>query len=588
MRLLEKDPSSRPATAQEVYDALESIDVGARDAVSPQDVPATTQDPLYRRTFVGREAELRQLHTAFDGAMSGEGSLLMVVGEPGIGKTTLCEQLATYVALRGGMTLVGHCYEEGSLSLPYLAFVEAMRSYVMERDVDSLRKELGSGAADVARIVSEVRERVQVEPSESGDPEEDRYRLLQAVSGFLRNAASVQPLLVVLEDLHDADYGTLEMLVHVARNLSGARLLTLGTYRDVEVDRAHPLSGVLAELRRASAFGRVLLRGLTADEVRRMMSGIAGREVPWGLAEAVHRQTEGNPLFVQEVVRYLVEEGLSTGSAWDSTGQIAMSIPEGLRDVIGKRMARLSEGCNRVLAIAAVIGRDFRLDVLQDVAGISEEELYAALEEAGGAAVIDERSSMGAGVSFRFAHAFFCQTLYEEMFTPRRIRLHQQVGRSLEEIHSSRLEKHASELAEHFAQSTKLEDLAKALSYGEMAARRAMGVYAYGEAVGHLERCLQVHEVLSPDPSTGSGQAEAKRCDLLLFPGGGSHARRGAATSVRERGHGGPCPGGRHRRSHSSLPRLWSSPGRNDAIQRGGNDWHARATPVGGALRPVR
>ena len=273
------------------------------------------------------------------------------------------------------------------------------------------------------------------------------------------------------------------------------------------------MKGVLAELRRASSFGRVQLRGLTADEVRRMMSGIAGREVPWGMAEAVHRQTEGNPLFVQEVLRYLVEEGLMTreGGRWRETGQepLAMSIPEGLRDMIGKRMARLSEGCNRVLAIAAVIGRDFRLDVLQDVAGISEEELYVALEEAGGAAVIDERSSMGAGVSFRFAHAFFRQTLYEETFAPRRIRLHQQVGRSLEEIHLSRLEEHASELAEHFAQSTELEDLAKALSYGEMAAQRAMSVYAYGEAVGHLERCLQVHEVLSP------GDKE-RRCDLLL------------------------------------------------------------------------
>ena len=472
---------------------------------------------------MGRAAELRQLHTAFDGAMSGEGSLHMVVGEPGIGKTSLCEQLATYVALRGGMTLVGHCYEEGSMSLPYLAFVEAMRSYVLERDADALKRELDSGAAEAARIVSEVRERVQVEPSEPGDPEEDRYRLLQAVSGFLRNAASMQPLLVVLEDLHDADRGTLEMLVHVARNLSGARLLILGTYRDVEVDRTHPLSSVLAELRRSSAFGRVLLRGLTADEVRRMMSGIAGQEVPWGLAEAVHRQTEGNPLFVQEVLRYLVEEGLvhREGGRWQDTGQeqLAMSIPEGLRDVIGKRMARLSEGCNRVLAIAAVVGREFRLDVLQEVAGISEEELYAALEEAGGAAVIDERSSMGAGVSFRFAHAFFRQTLYEETFAPRRIRLHQQVGRALEEVHSSRLEEHASELAEHFAQSTELQDLAKALSYGEMAAQRAMGVYAYGEAAGHLERCLQVHEVLSPDSSTGSGQAQARRCDLLLALG---------------------------------------------------------------------
>jgi predicted ATPase len=170
---------------------------------------------------VGREAELAQLHEGFDRAMSGEGSLVMVVGEPGIGKTSLCDQLATYVALRGGKILAGHCYEEGSLSLPYLAFVEAMRSYVLERD---------------------------------------------------------------------ADGGTLDMLSHVARNLSGSRLLIVGTYRDVEVDRTHALSSTLAELRRGSAFGRIPLRGLTVDEV--------------------HRQTEGNPLFIQEVLRYLVEEGL--------------------------------------------------------------------------------------------------------------------------------------------------------------------------------------------------------------------------------------------------------------------------------------
>ena len=147
----------------------------------------------------------------------------MIVGEPGIGKTTITEQLATYVGMRGGKSLVGHCYEEGSLSLPYLAFVETMRQYVAQQDGEQLAKQLGSGAADVARIVSEVRDRVTVEPSAASSPEEERFRLFQAVTSFLRNASGAQPLCLVLEDLHDADKGTMEMLVHLSRNLAGAR-----------------------------------------------------------------------------------------------------------------------------------------------------------------------------------------------------------------------------------------------------------------------------------------------------------------------------------------------------------------------------
>ena len=514
--LLEKDRNSRPASAAEVHEALDSIDVGAPIGIGgpTEPVPTKGQEPLYRTTFVGREAELRQLHTAFDGAMSGEGSLVMMVGEPRIGKTSLCEQLGTYATLRGGIKLVGHCYEEGSLSLPYLAFVEAMRSYVLARDPEDLKRELGSGASDVARIVSEIRDRVEVEPSEPADPEQDRYRLLQGVASFLRNAAAVQPILIVLEDLHDADRGTLDLLKHVARNLSGSRLMIVGTYRDVQVDRTHALSGALAELRRASSFGRIPLRGLTADEVQRMMSSIAGREVPWGMSEAVHRQTEGNPLFVQEVLRYLVEEGTLAREAGETTRQTPpeMRIPEGVRDVIGKRLSRLSGQANSVLSTAAVIGRDFRLDVLQKVTDLSEDQLFAALEEAQGAALIEERSAAGSGVSFRFAHALFKQTLYEETFAPRRIRLHQQVGRALEDVYEARLEEHAAELTEHFAQSTDREDLSKALSYGEMAAGRAMGVYAYCEAVDHLDRGLQVQDVLAPDD-------KARRCDLLLALG---------------------------------------------------------------------
>ena len=479
---------------------------------------ATPSSPgsLSRRTFVGREAQLGQLRTAFDQADAGEGSLVMVVGEPGIGKTALCEQLADHVAGRGGRTLVGHCYEEGSLSLPYLAFVEVMRSLVLGQEPDRLAQELGTGAGLIARIVPEVRERIAVELAPPGDPEEDRYRLMLAVSDFLRNSAASMPMLVVLEDLHDADRGTLDLLNHLARNLSGSRLLVTGTYRDVEVDRAHPLSAALAELRRVYDFGRLALRGLSPDEVHRMINKMSGQEVRWSLAEAVHRQTEGNPLFVHEVVRYLAEEGLL--ERWEGELRrvgdepLASKIPEGLRDVIGKRLSRLSDDCNSILSVASVIGRDFRLDVLERVSDVHEERLHAVLQEASSAAVIEQRAILGAGAVFRFAHAFFRQTLYDEMYVPKRIRLHQQVGRALEEVYEDRLEGHAAEIAEHFSQSTERTDLTKALSYGKMAASQAMEVFAYGEAARQLEQALKAQEVLEPE-------GYDTRCDLLLALG---------------------------------------------------------------------
>ncbi len=513
LQLLEKDPQKRPESASAVSRVLESIESGRILETKESRPPG--ENPIYRRVFVGREAELRQLQSAFDGAMSGQGSLTMVVGEPGIGKTALCEQLSTYVTLRGGKALVGHCYEEGSLSLPYLAFVEALRSYVLSREVKDLQKELGTGAADVARIVSEIRERLKIKLRPPKDPEEERYRLLQAVTGFLANAANVQPLLLVVEDLHDADKGTLDMLTHVARHLAGTRVLIMGTYRDVEVDRSHPLSAALAELRRMSSYGRVLLRGLNADEVRRMLESIARQEVPWGLAEAVHRQTEGNPLFVQEVVRYLAEEGLISREEgrWKSSREtpLEMTIPEGLRDVIGKRLSLLSADCNRLLSVASVIGREFSLDILRGVANISEDAFVGALKEAVQMSVLEERSQLGS-IRYRFTHAFFRQTMYEELIAPQRLKLHQQVARALETQYAKRLDEHAAELAEHFSQSTDPADLAKAVSYGEIAAQRAMSVYAYGEAVRLLEQAIKVQRVLDPDD-------KEKVCDLQLALG---------------------------------------------------------------------
>jgi class 3 adenylate cyclase len=565
-RLLAKDPVQRPASATEVLQALASVDVQSAPAAAAVPSEAATSGGIYARTFVGREAELRQLQAAFDGALSGEGALVMVVGEPGIGKTAVTEQLLTYVAMRGGRTLVGHCYEEGSLTLPYLPFVEAMRSYALVLERDQLQEELGTGAGDVARIVSEIRDRVAVEMPPPGNPEEERFRLFQAVTAFLRNASAAQALCIVLEDLQDGDKGTMELLVHLARNLSGARLLIVGTYRDVEVDRRHPLSAALADLRRVKSFARIPLRGLSIDQVHRMMSNLAGQEVTLALAEGIYRQTEGNPLFIQEVMRYIRESGLARreGGQWVTTvDSLLTQIPEGLRDVIGKRLSRLSDECNRILSVAAVMGRDFSLDVLRDVAGVPEEQLLSAIEEAIGVSVLEERTE-ARDVRYRFTHAYFRQTLYGEMIAPRRLRLHNDVAKALERHYSNRLEGHAAELAEHFSHSSSEEDLHKAVKYGEMAATRAASVWAFSEASRLLDQAIEVQEIVAPNDSQklydllmelsasllSSGEAErvfnetvGRACELAMKLGGGIPAARAAemAATAMIYHHGTPC-----------------------------------------------
>lgn len=375
---------------------------------------------------------------------------------------------------------------------------------------------MGANAGDIARIVPEIGHDLGVDPSAAADPDEDRYRLMRAVSNFLQNIAASQPLLVVLEDLHDADSSTLEMLNYLAHNVAGSRLMLVGTYRHTEITRPHPLSNVLVQLRRVNEFTSLQLKGLGNSEVHRMLTSIVDRDAPWSLAETICQQTEGNPLFVQEVIRDLVEEGAILNerdpASTSVAREVAINIPQGLRDVISRRLSRLSPECNHALSIAAVIGREFRLDVLHRMLDVSEDEMYAALEEAQSVAVIQESSGTGPLVSFRFNHSFFRQTLYEDLFTPRRIRLHRQIGEILEDVYTGVIEKHAREVSEHFSHSSDLETLHKALTYTRMAAEDAISMSAYGEAVRLLTHALDIQEMVSPGD-------EAEQCRLLLALG---------------------------------------------------------------------
>ena len=518
MRLLAKDPSERPASAADVLRALEAIDVsnvdvGAPTPTGPDSDDANPLDSLAGDVFVGRQREMGDLKAALEEALSGRGRMVTLVGEPGIGKTRTALELATYAALRGAQVLWGRCYEDVGAP-PYWPWVQTIRSYVRERDPEKLRSEMGSAAADIAEIVSDVRERLpDLKPSPAlEDPDQARFRLFDSITAFLKNASQARPLVLILDDLHWADKPSLLLLEFIARELAGARLLLVGTYRDVELSRGHPLAQTLGELTRERLFQRVLLRGLAEDDVAHFIELTSGSTPPSGLVTAVYTQTEGNPFFVTEVARLLVQESQigrpvadvgAHGVRPPDRESWTVRIPEGVREVIGRRLDRLSERCNETLTIASVIGRQFELGQLSRlVEGMSEDRLLEVLEEAMAARVIEELPT--AVGRYEFTHALIQETLAEELSLTRRVRLHARIAETLEELYGDTAEANAAELAHHFVQAEAVLGTEKLVRYSLLAGERALAAFGWEEALSHFERALAAREGQPPDGETAA------------------------------------------------------------------------------------
>jgi DNA-binding CsgD family transcriptional regulator len=455
--------------------------------------------------FVGRQNELGLLHEAFEQTLAGHGRVVMLAGEPGIGKTRTAQELAEHALHHQATVLWGRCHEQAGAP-PYWPWVQIIRALLTGLDANALESGLAAGAGDLADIVPEIRRHLPGldPPTRLKDPAEARFRMFESIRGLLGKACRQQALLLVLDDLHWADAPSLRLLEFLAREIDDIRLLLVGTYRATELSRQHPLSDALGALARVPHFARVNLSGLSADEVQSFIAA-SGTVAPPSLAGTLHRQTEGNPLFLREIVRFLEQQGRPNagGAARETVLPPMIRIPEGVKEVIGRRLNLLSPKCNDVLALASVIGRDFAHDVLlRAAAPIDADTLLEALDEALAAHIIDET----AAGNYQFTHHLIGVTLYDELRRTQRRRLHRAVGDAIEALHCADLENVLSELAHHFGAAGELD---RGIDYAIRAGQRADALLAFEDAARSFQMALDALDQRAPADDTA-------RCRLLL------------------------------------------------------------------------
>jgi class 3 adenylate cyclase/pimeloyl-ACP methyl ester carboxylesterase len=406
----------------------------------PATLPAPVEEPASplplppllafgeRTAFVGRRQELEHLLHQWERVRAGQRRLVLLRGGPGIGKTRLAAEFALAAHAEGGIVLFGRSDERATL---YQPFVEALRHYIAACPPDELRARLGTTGADLIRAMPEIAQRLPDLPVPPPvEPETERQRLYDAFAALLAMASGATPTLLILDDLHLADEATLQLLKGIVREPEASPLLVLATYRDTEVGWSHPLAAALADLRRDRRFHLVSLDGLDKGNVGELVGTWIGLDAPPEFIRTIHELTEGNPFFIEELLRHLEEMGTFSKREGRLTTALSideMGIPEGVKEVVGQRLSRLSEECNSILTIASVIGREFDLDSLERVSHLSIDRLLELLEEAVGARVVAEVPNVVGRYSF--SHALMHETLYDELTTTRRVRLHGQTLR---------------------------------------------------------------------------------------------------------------------------------------------------------------
>lgn len=464
-------------------------------------------------TFVGRRAELDRLRAVLARARAGSRELCFVAGDAGVGKTRLARELGAEAHADGWLVLYGHPQQENVV--PFQPFVEALRHYVSHAPAAVVRAQGGDGLGpELGRLLPELQAQLPgpAEP-EPADPDTARFRLFEATARLMFGIARERPLLLVLDDLHWADTPTLLLLHHLLASDEQAALVVLGTLREAELELEAPL----AELRDELAGESIVLGGLGGDEVRELIAAWAGDEPPAGFARELWEETSGNPFFVREILRHLNEAGSVEGGGLPAELSLErLGVPEGVREVIWRRLARLGEETGRLLQAAAVAGREFSATLLERAVGLSTEAVREALGEAAAARILTE---VPGDDRHAFAHALVRDALYEDLSATARVRLHLRIGAALEELGDP--DDHLAELAEHYLGAAVAAGPEKALEYAGRAAERAIDQLAYEEAARYHQQLLDTLEL-----------STAARGDTLLALG---EARSRAGETDRAR-----------------------------------------------------
>jgi DNA-binding SARP family transcriptional activator/tetratricopeptide (TPR) repeat protein len=446
--------------------------------------------------LVGREREGAQLRDWWGAAVRGDAQLLLVEGEPGIGKTRLVAELARSLESEGGLVLWGRCDEDPIA--PYQPFAESLGRYFQSVSVDLIMRFPEWQMTELARLVLPLREHVPMLEEDSGDPETERFRFFGAITQTLNGLSARSPVLLVVDDLHWADQPTLLLLRHILRSADTPKLGIIAMYIDSEVPSKHRLRPVLTDLKSDRRAAMVHLEGLSEAAVKELAESAAAPE----LAPQLFKLTDGNPMFLEEMLRQLGE-----GGDGDTAALPNLNPTEAIRELVARRVSRLPEDVIYLLQSASVAGTECEAAIVAEAAELTAEQRLDALDLAEESKLL--RRLGGRRDLYAFSHSLVRDAIYNELLRGRRVRYHHKVAVATERAHHDELENYVNELAHHFYMGAALADADKAIRYGMAAGERALHLLAFEEAVGHFARSLEVAEQFGDHD-------QSLRCDALI------------------------------------------------------------------------